>query len=96
MKAPPAATGTDDAPPAPRRSRGQWAWLAVRVVVLAGLAYLASEVITSNSAELSGAASLLAGAHWEWIMAAAAAEVVSFLAFAQLPRRLLLAGGVRT
>ena len=96
VKAPPAATGTDDAPPAPRRSRGQWAWLAVRVVVLAGLAYLASEVITSNSAELSGAASLLAGAHWEWIMAAAAAEVVSFLAFAQLPRRLLLAGGVRT
>jgi uncharacterized membrane protein YbhN (UPF0104 family) len=68
----------------------------VRLLVLAGLAYLATEVIISNSAELSGAASFLAGAHWDWIVAAAAAEAVSFLAFAQLPRRLLLAGGVRT
>jgi uncharacterized membrane protein YbhN (UPF0104 family) len=96
VKAPPARTGTDDTLPAPRRSRGRWAWLAVRVAVVAGLAYLAAQVITSNSAELSGAASLLAGAHWDWIAAAAAAEAVSFLAFAQLPRRLLLAGGVRT
>jgi uncharacterized membrane protein YbhN (UPF0104 family) len=68
----------------------------VRVALLAGLAYLAVEYFVSNSAELSGAASFLAGARWGWIAAAAAAEAVSFLAYAQLPRRLLIAGGVRT
>ncbi len=96
VRAETAPSGAQQAPSVPRRSAGRWVWLAVRVVVLAGLAYLAAEVIISNSAELSGAASFLAGAHWDWIAAAAAAEVVSFLAFAQLPRRLLIAGGVRT
>jgi uncharacterized membrane protein YbhN (UPF0104 family) len=96
VRAAPAPTGPEGTPLAPDHSFWRWAWLAIRLLVLGGLAYLAAQVIISNSAELSGAASLLAGAHWDWIAAAAAAEVVSFLAFAQLPRRLLIAGGVRT
>ena len=75
---------------------GRWVWIAARVVILAALAYLVAEYFVSNTAELSGAASFLAGAHWDWIAAAAVAEIVSFLAYAQLPRRLLIAGGVRT
>jgi uncharacterized membrane protein YbhN (UPF0104 family) len=96
VHAPPAPTEPEGPLSAPRRTAGRWAWLGVRVALLVGLGYLATEYFISNSAELSGAASFLAGAHWDWIAAAAAAEAVSFLAFAQLPRRLLIAGGVRT
>jgi putative heme transporter len=71
-------------------------WLAARLVLLAVLAYIAVQVILANSAELSGASGYLDRAHWDWIAAALVAEAVSYLAFAQLQRRLLLAGGVRT
>jgi len=96
VKAPPAPPGPEEAPAARRRSPWRWVWVVVRVGLVAGLGYLVAEYFVSNTAELSGAASFLAGAHWDWIAAAAVAEIVSDLAFAQLPRRLLIAGGVRT
>jgi uncharacterized membrane protein YbhN (UPF0104 family) len=71
-------------------------WLLARILVVAAMAYFAVEVIIANSAELSGAADYLDRAQWGWIVAAAVAETTSYLAFAQLQRRLLLAGGVRT
>ena len=71
-------------------------WLVARILLIAGVGYVAVELIIANSAELSGSASFLEDARWWWVIAAAAAEVVSYLAFVQLQRRLLLAGGVRT
>ena len=67
----------------------------VRVLLLAGLAYLGVQVVMANSAELSGAASYLESANWGWIGLAALAEAGSYLNFTLLQRRLLAAGGVR-
>ena len=71
-------------------------WLAVRLLVMAGLAYVGALVVASNSAELSGAATSLRHANWAWIAAAVLAEVVSYAAFTQLQRVLLASGGLRT
>jgi len=71
-------------------------WIAVRLLLVAAVAYVAVELVIANSAELSGAGSFLDRAQWDWIAAAALAEIVSYLTFIQLQRRLLLAGGVRT
>jgi len=71
-------------------------WVVVRLLLVAAVGYLAIELVVANSAELSGAASFLDRAQWDWIIAAGLAEIVSYLAFVQLQRRLLLAGGVRT
>jgi len=68
----------------------------MRIVAIAALAYLAVEVILSNSAELSGAAEYLERANWAWILAAAGAEVLSYAAFTQLQRVLLASGGLKT
>ena len=89
------STGPVDGVPNGRITRRR-VWFALRLVLLAALAYFAAEVVLANSAELSGATNYLEGAHWDWILAAFAAEVVSYGAFMQLQRRLLLAGKVRT
>ena len=81
--------------PAGRFTRRR-AWFVLRLVLVAALAYFAVEVVLANSAELSGATDYLDRAHWDWIAAAFAAETVSYAAFMQLQRRLLLAGKVRT
>ena len=88
--------GPEDDPVARRGGARHLAWVAVRILLVAAVAYLGVELVIANSAELSGAASFLDRARWDWIAAAALAEVVSYLAFVQLQRRLLLAGGVRT
>ncbi len=92
-----AAVSTEPAGgPRTRWSTRRRVWLGVRLLLIAGLAYLAVEVVIANSAELSGSTAYLDRAHWDWILAAFVAEAVSYAAFAQLQRRLLLAGGVRT
>jgi putative heme transporter len=96
VRAAPPSTGSAGAPAVVGRSSRRRVWLVVRIVVYAALAYLAVELVIANSAELSGAASYLDHVHWDWIAAAAAAEIASYLAFTQLQRRLLLAGGVHT
>jgi uncharacterized protein (TIRG00374 family) len=68
----------------------------VRLLILAGLAYVAVQVVLSNTAELSGAASYLEDARLGWVVAAVGAEIVSYLAFTQLSRHLMAAGNVRT
>jgi uncharacterized protein (TIRG00374 family) len=78
-----------------KRSRWRVVWLVLRVVVFAVLAYIAVQVVLSNSAELSGAASYLSNANWAWIALAATAEAVSYLNFSLLQRQLLEAGGLR-
>jgi uncharacterized protein (TIRG00374 family) len=82
--------------PLPGRTRARRIWLVVRLVAVAALAYLAIEVVLSNSAELSGAAEYLERANWLWILAAAGAETLSYAAFTQLQRVLLASGGLKT
>jgi len=82
--------------PAGRSTRAKRIWLVLRIVVIGLLAYLAVEVIASNSAELSGAADYLQRSNWAWIGAAALAETVSYGAFMQLQRVLLASGGLKT
>jgi uncharacterized membrane protein YbhN (UPF0104 family) len=94
-----APTVVSDPGEPPRKTRstlGRRIWLVVRIVVVVALGYLAVEVIVSNSAELTGAAEYLESANWAWILAAAGAEAVSYVAFTQLQRVLLASGGLRT
>ncbi len=96
-----AASVSADAPGGEEPGSRRWTtrrriWLAVRLLAIAGLAYIAFLVISANSAELSGAASYLEDAHADWVVAAILAEVLSYAAFTQLERRLLAAGRVRT
>ena len=86
-------------PPEAGRGSGRarrWLWLGIRVAAFGGLAYLAVLVVASNSAELSGATGYLSRARWEWIAPAVVAEMLSYLAFTQLQRRLLAAGDLST
>lgn len=76
-----------------RRSFGRaWPWIKFfGGLALAGLALWA---VDGRRGELSGASHYLAHVHWPWIVAAAVLELGSYVAFALVQRRLLLAGGV--
>lgn len=69
-----------------------WRWL--RYVVGLGLAALAIYLVTGKTDELRGASTFLSGLRWWWVIPAAALEAASYLSFAGLQRRLLLAGEV--
>ncbi|MGI8491846.1 MAG: lysylphosphatidylglycerol synthase transmembrane domain-containing protein [Acidimicrobiales bacterium] len=69
-------------------------WQVVRYVVGLGLAGVAAWAVAGKSDELSGSSEYLENLRWVWVVAAAAAEAASYLAFASLQRRLLRAGGV--
>jgi putative heme transporter len=64
---------------------------AVRVVVL----LVALAAVGSQSRTLATAGRRLGHLSWWWVLAAVAAEMVSYLASAELQRRLLTAAGVR-
>jgi putative heme transporter len=99
VSAAPVATGPDGAGPrrSPTRSAGlRRAWLVIRILVVAGLAYFGALVVAANSAELSGAAGYLRRASWAWTAAAVLAEVLSYASFTQLQRVLLASGGLKT
>ena len=70
-------------------------WIALRVVALLVVVYIAVQVVLSNSDELSGATGYLDNAQWTWIGVALLAEALSYLNFTLLQRRLLSAGGLR-
>ena len=59
------------------------------------LAALAFYQLTGHRSELAEAADALGHLRWGWVLLGVVAEAASYLAFAQLQRRLLRAGGVR-
>ena len=76
----------------PRLFGRSWPWIKFfGGLALAGLALWA---VDGRRGELSGASHYLAHIHLWWIVAAAALELGSYLAFALVQRRLLMAGGV--
>jgi uncharacterized protein (TIRG00374 family) len=60
-------------------------------IALAGLAIY---LVQGKTDELSGAGSFLTNLRWWWLVPAAGAEALSYLSFAAMQRRLLLAGEV--
>jgi len=66
----------------------------VRYLISLGLAALAISIVLGKRDELSGASAYLDNIRWYWLVVAAAAEVVSIIAFAAMERRLLVAGEV--
>jgi uncharacterized protein (TIRG00374 family) len=69
-------------------------WRVVRVAFVLAVGAVAVEVISSNTAELSGATTYLQRARVAWIAAAVAAEVIAYVFSALMQRRLLRAGGL--
>ena len=84
VTSPPASAG---------RARPAW-WRAGKLVLGFGLAALAVWAVSGKTGELSGAGRYLAHLDWGWLVVAAAAELVSYVAFAAMQRRLLQAGHV--
>ncbi len=79
--------------PGRRRPFGR-AWPWIKFTGGLALAALALWAVAGRSGELSGASHYLDHLRWQWILAASAAELGSFIAFALVQRRLLWAGGV--
>jgi len=79
--------------PHPWRARVRRAWPVARYVIGLVAAALAFEQLLGHKGELTEATVALEGLHWGWVLLAAAAEALSLLAFAQVQRRLLRAGG---
>jgi uncharacterized protein (TIRG00374 family) len=76
--------------------RRRWrAWSIVRLVGGLALAAVAVNLIAGRRAELEGATAILSGLRWEWLVLAFAIEVTSVVAFAEVERRMLGAGGLR-
>jgi uncharacterized protein (TIRG00374 family) len=79
-----------------RRSRKWlWAWRIGRYVFGIGALAAAIWAVSGKTDELQGATTYLAHLRWGWVVAALAAEAMSYLALASLQRLLLRAGRVR-
>jgi putative heme transporter len=78
--------------PKPWRARLARAWPVAKYVIGLALAALAFEQLVGHKGELTGAMAAIEGLHWGWVLLGVAAEAGSFLAFAQVQRRLLRAG----
>jgi len=78
--------------PGKRRWR---AWSIVRLVAGLGLAVVAVNLVAGRRAELEGATAILGDLRWEWLVLAFTIEVTSVVAFAEVERRMLGAGGLR-
>jgi len=96
---PSSATTPSTTPPGPpvvgdgaSRIRRVWKWL--RYVLGLALAGLAIWAVAGKSDELAGASQYLGHLRWGWAVAAAVAEALSFLCFANMQRQLIGAGGV--
>jgi len=79
----------------PGRARNRRVWTVVRLVVVAALIAVAANVVAGRRTELEGATSVLAGLRWEWLVLAFSIELTSVVAFAEVERRMLAAGGLR-
>jgi uncharacterized protein (TIRG00374 family) len=84
-------------PPIVPLSAGRWyrIWRIARFAFGLAAAAAAIWAVTGKTDELRGATTYLENLHWAWVVVAVAAEVVSYLAYASLQRRLLAAGKVR-
>jgi putative heme transporter len=84
-------------PPIVAPSAGRWyrLWRFVRYAIALAAIGAGAYVVSGKTDELQGATSYLAHLRWGWVAVAAGAEVSSYLAYASLQRRLLLAGKVR-
>jgi putative heme transporter len=76
------------------RARVRRAWPVAKYVIGLGLAALAIEQLTGHQSELAEASDALSHLRWGWVVLGVAAEAASFLAFAQIQRRMLRAGRV--
>ncbi len=70
-------------------------WPIVRLVVLVALALVAVNLVAGRRDELEGAGAILADIRWEWVVLATIIELTSVVAFAEVERRMLGAGGLR-
>jgi putative heme transporter len=84
-------------PPIVAPSAGRWyrVWRVLRYLI--GLAAVGAAIwaVTGKTNELRGATTYLSHMRWWWLAVAIGAEVASYLAYASLQRRLLLAGHIR-
>lgn len=82
-------------PPIVPPTAGRWyrVWRWGRYVLGLALSGLALWLVLGKTNELSGASHYFAHLVWVWVAVAAVAEASSYLAFAELQRRLLKAGG---
>jgi putative heme transporter len=78
--------------PPPWRARARRAWPVAKYVIGLVLAALAFEQLIGHKSELTQATVAIDGLRWGWVLLGVAAEAASFLAFAQVQRRLLRAG----
>jgi putative heme transporter len=78
--------------PHPWRARVARVWPVAKYFIGLGLAALAFEQLIGHKGEITEATIAIEGLHWGWVVLGAAAEAGSFLAFAQVQRRLLRAG----
>jgi putative heme transporter len=78
--------------PRPWRARLGRIWPVAKYVIGLALAAVAFEQLIGHKGELTEATVAIDGLHWGWVVLGAAAEAGSFLAFAQVQRRLLRAG----
>jgi len=97
VSAAPVSAGAGPPGPAstPRRPGRRRAWVAIRILLVAGFAYFGAQLVAANREELSGSADYLRRASLAWLAAAVLAEVTAYLATGLLQRQLLAAGKVR-
>ncbi len=76
------------------RARVRRAWPVAKYVIGLGLAALVFDQLTDQKSELAGVSLALSRLQWGWVLLAMVTEAGSLLAFVQLQRRLLGAGGV--
>jgi uncharacterized protein (TIRG00374 family) len=90
------ALSTPPDPPIVPPSAGRWyrVWQIARFVFGLAAAAAATWAIAGKTDELRGASTYLTDLRWEWVVIAVVAEVVSYLAYAALQRRLLAAGKI--
>jgi putative heme transporter len=78
--------------PRPWRARVGRIWPVAKYVIGLALAALAFEQLIGHKGEITEATVAIEGLHWGWVVLGTVAEAGSFLAFAQVQRRLLRAG----
>lgn len=83
------------APAAGRFFHSRW-WRVARFAIGLGAAGLVFYLLNGQKDELAGASSSLSHLHVGWLLLAIASEVVSYVSFGALQRRLLRSGGVET
>lgn len=84
-------------PPIVAPSAGRWyaVWRIARYLIGLAAVGVAAWVVSGKTDELSGASTYLENLRWYWMLIAAFAEGVSYLAVASLQRRLLWCGHVK-